>query len=175
MNRDRVPTARLRRALVTWASVVALAATGAAAAQADGVTFDVEILRVDLVVNDDGETVERFEPVTEAVPGEEIEYRVTVRNEGSRIYRPGTLPVRLPIGEGVRYVAGSVGPVDGDLVVDASVDGGETFTSLPADPDADDGDADAFDPAAVDTLRWTFTVPFEPGMERVLVYRVQVL
>lgn len=173
MNRVRISIASLRHVLLTWASVVALAATGAAAAQAEGVAFDVEILRVDLVVNDDGETVERFEPVTEAVPGEEVEYRVTVRNEGARIYRPGTLPVRLPIGEGVRYVAGSAGPVDGDLVVEASVDGGATFTSLPAG--AAEGDGEPFDPTAVDTLRWTFTVPFEPGMERVLVYRVQVL
>ena len=173
MRRALRPLAALRRTLLLLASAAWLATAATAVAQADGIAFDVEILRVDLVVNDEGETVERFEPVQEAPPGEEIEYRVTVRNDGSRIYRPGTLPIRLPIGEGVQYVEGSVGPLGGDLVVEASVDGGATFTELPVE--AAEGDAPAFDPAAVDTLRWTPSVPFEPGMEFVLVYRVQVL
>lgn len=191
---------------------------GAAVAQADGIVFDIEILRVDLVRGEDGDIVERFVPVEEAVPGEVIEYRVTAVNEGDIIYRPGTVVVTLPFGEGLAYIEDSATPSSDRVVTEFTADGGATYSEPPvliadtgtpeADSDADSdppgprdgdstdddstaGDQDAVDqdagdaageagqraarPAEYDAIRWTFSVPFEPGQEELLVYRVEVL
>lgn len=194
-----------RRLSAVVFALVALAWWGAAVAQADGIVFDVEILRVDLVRGEEGETVERFVPVEEAVPGEVIEYRVTAVNEGDIIYRPGTVVVTLPIGQGLAYVEDSATPSSDRVVTEFSADGGASYSeppilipdTEPAEPEPDDtdpGDTDpgdtepdddaeapeeaglrAADPAEYDAIRWTFSVPFEPGQEELLVYRVEVL
>lgn len=193
-----------RRLSAVVFALVALAWWGAAVAQADGIVFDVEILRVDLVRGEEGETVERFVPVEEAVPGEVIEYRVTAVNEGDIIYRPGTVVVTLPIGQGLAYIEDSATPSSDRVVTEFSADGGASYSeppvlipdTEPAEPEPDDtdpGDTDpgdtepddaeapeeagsrAADPAEYDAIRWTFSVPFEPGQEELLVYRVEVL
>lgn len=194
-----------RRLSAVVFALAALAWWGAAVAQADGIVFDVEILRVDLVRGEEGETVERFVPVEEAVPGEVIEYRVTAVNEGDIIYRPGTVVVTLPIGQGLAYVEDSATPSSDRVVTEFSADGGASYSeppvlipdTEPAEPEPDDtdpGDTDpgdtepdddaeapeeaglrAADPAEYDAIRWTFSVPFEPGQEELLVYRVEVL
>src|SRR6056297_996540 len=179
------------------AAVLALAALtwwGAAVAQADGIVFDVEILRVDLVRGEEGGTVERFVPVEEAVPGEVIEYRVTAVNEGDIIYRPGTVVVTLPIGQGLAYIQDSATPSSDRVVTEFSADGGASYAEPPVlipdtdpagtdpaetEPDDEEATEDAglraADPAEYDAIRWTFSVPFEPGQEELLVYRVEVL
>jgi len=183
---------------------------GAAVAQADGIVFDVEIFRVDLVRGEEGETVERFVPVEEAVPGEVIEYRVTAVNEGDIIYRPGTVVVTLPIGQGLAYIEDSATPSSDRVLTEFSADGGASYSEPPVlisdtdpagtdpsetdpsgtdpsgtDPSETESDEDvedleeagqrAADPAEYDAIRWTFSVPFEPGEEELLVYRVEVL
>ncbi len=189
---------------------MAMAWWGAAVAQADGIVFDVEIFRVDLVRGDDGDIVERFVPVEEAVPGEVIEYRVTAVNDGDIIYRPGTVVVTLPFGDGLAYIEDSATPSSDRVVTEFTADGGASYAEPPVliadagtadadadsadpDPDVDPGDADPTDadqddadapdeagqraarPAEYDAIRWTFSVPFEPGQEELLVYRVEVL
>jgi uncharacterized repeat protein (TIGR01451 family) len=181
---------RLRRTALAALAVLALAVVGVAAAQADDIAFEVEILRVDLVRGDDGEPTERFVPVEEAIPGEIIEYRVTAINEGDIIYRPGTVVVTLPIGEGVRYVEDSATPTSERWVIEFSADGGQTFSEPPvlvpvasAEDDAvdqaEEGDAGeserrAASPGEYDAIRWTFAEQFEPGQEERLTYRVEV-
>ena len=186
---------RLRRTAMAALAVLALAVVGVAAAQADDIAFEVEIVRVDLVRGEDGEPTERFVPVEEAIPGEIIEYRVTTINEGDIIYRPGTVVVTLPIGEGVRYVEDSAGPTSERWVIEFSADGGETFSEppvlvvvgTPAEDGAQDGEdrgrrggfrggveRRAADPSEYDAIRWTFAEQFEPGQEEILTYRVEV-
>lgn len=146
----------------------------AAFAQAEGIEFQVEIFRVDLVRDDDGEITERFVEVNEAVPGEEIEYRITTTNESDVIYRPGTVVVTLPIGEDLAYVEGSAGPSDDDrIVIEFSADGGDTFSTPPVLLE-EDGERETADPEDYDHIRWTFGLPFEPGQEEILYYRVEV-
>ncbi len=198
-----------RRLSAVVFALATLAWWGAAVAQADGIVFDVEILRVDLVRGEEGGTVERFVPVEEAVPGEVIEYRVTAVNEGDIIYRPGTVVVTLPIGQGLAYIQDSATPSSDRVVTEFSADGGASYAEPPVlipdtdpagtDPaDTDPSDTDpsetdpaetepddeeatedaglrAADPAEYDAIRWTFSVPFEPGQEELLVYRVEVL
>lgn len=175
---------RARRILIAAALLVAWVLTGVGLAQADAITFDVEIVRVDLVRGEDGDVVERFVPVQEAIPGEVIEYRVTAINEGDVIYRPGTVVVTLPIGEGLAYLEDSATPSSDRVVTEFSADGGATYAEPPVlvtstrDEEDDDGGEEATrvaDPADYDHIRWTFSVPFEPGQEETLVYRVEVL
>src|SRR6056297_421144 len=148
-----------RRLSAVVFALATLAWWGAAVAQADGIVFDVEILRVDLVRGEEGGTVERFVPVEEAVPGEVIEYRVTAVNEGDIIYRPGTVVVTLPIGEGVAYLEDSATPSSDRVVTEFSADGGTTFSEPPVLVAGDDGDGErAADPADYDAIRWTFQV-----------------
>lgn len=174
MTNDTPARARARSTVTAF--VVALAAlllAGPALAQSDDIAFDVEIFRVDLVRGDDGEITDRFVPVEEAIPGEVIEYRVTARNDGDIIFRPGTVVVTLPIGDGVAYVEGSATPSSDEVVTEFSADGGETFSEPPVLVTAD-GDESAAAPEAYDVIRWTLQVPFEPGEERTFVYRVEV-
>lgn len=194
-----------RRILIVASLLAAWALSGAAVAQADGIVFDVEIVRVDLVRGEDGDIEERFVPVEEAIPGEVIEYRVTATNQGDVIYRPGTIVVTLPIGDGLAYLADSATPSSERVVTEFSADGGVSYSEPPvlvaAAPDEDEGDGTeddgsegdgvegdaregagegdeaasrAADPAEYDHIRWTFSVPFEPGQEELLVYRVEV-
>jgi uncharacterized repeat protein (TIGR01451 family) len=190
MTMLNVAPSRLRWTAMAALAVLALAVVGVAAAQAEDIAFEVEILRVDLVRGDDGEPTERFVPVEEAIPGEIIEYRVTAVNEGDIIYRPGTVVVTLPIGEGVRYVEGSATPTSERWVIEFSADGGETFSEPPvlvpvgaaAEDDGEEGDAAeegeserrAAEPSEYDAIRWTFAEQFEPGQEELLTYRVEV-
>src|SRR6056297_2543627 len=131
MTMLNVAPSRLPRTAMAALAVLALAFVGVATAQADDIAFEVEILRVDLVRGEDGEPTERFVPVEEAIPGEIIEYRVTAVNEGDIIYRPGTVVVTLPIGEGVRYVEDSATPTSERWVIEFSADGGQTFSEPP--------------------------------------------
>jgi uncharacterized repeat protein (TIGR01451 family) len=175
-----------RRILIAATLLAAWALTGAVVAQADGIVFDVEIVRVDLVRGEDGDIEERFVPVEEAIPGEVIEYRVTARNQGDVIYRPGTVVVTLPIGEGLAYLEGSATPSSERVVTEFSADGGVSYAEPPvlvavasesdgADgADGSDAESRVAEPAEYDHIRWTFSVPFEPGQEELLVYRVEV-
>lgn len=173
--------AMTRRILLAAAFAASFVLLGRASAQADAIAFDVEIFRVDLVRGDDGDIVERFVPVSEAIPGEIIEYRVTAVNEGEIIYRPGTVVVTLPIGDGLVYVEGSATPTSDRVVTEFSADGALTFSEPPVlvtvaegdDPGAEP-EQRAADPSEYDHIRWTFSVPFEPEQRERLAYRVEV-
>mgnify|MGYP003565177293 CR=1 FL=1 len=161
---------------VTRALLALLAALtlGVVAAQSNDITFAYEVLRVDLVRGDDGAPTEQLTPTEAAFPGEILEYRVTARNDGNLFYRPGRVVVQLPIGEGATYVPDSASTDPDLLVAELSVDGGETFVTIPADgQDASEAYA-AIDPADATHLRWTFTILFEPDQEETLSYRVEL-
>lgn len=140
-------------------------------AAADTIRMEVEILRVDRGRDADGAANERFAAVSEAVPGDLVEYRVHVVHTGDAPIAAGLVVVTVPFGEGVAYVEGSAGPLNGEeVLVDFSADGGTTFDAPPLVV----GD-DVAQPEAYDAIRWTFLTPFEPNEEHVLFYRVEVL
>lgn len=160
------------RVAVAWTAVAVTTAFGLAQS-GDAVTFRIEILRVDLVVGEDGKPTERFVEVTEAVPGEVVEYRIAVRNEGDVIFRPGTVVITLPFGDGVSYQAETATTVPGQIFVEFSADGGDTYAEPPVLV-GPDGDRTVADPGDYDHVRWTFLEPFAPDEVRALVYRVVV-
>ncbi len=171
MTRAATNSVRFVRTLLT--AIVLLGLAAAASAQADAIRFEVETFRVDLV-REDGEIVERLVPVDEAIPGEEIEYRVTARHDGDVIYRPGTVVVTVPLGEGVAYVAESATPSDDRILTEFSADGGTSFSEPGTVQRSDEDGGGTAGPDDYTHVRWTFTTLFEPDQEETLVYRVTV-
>lgn len=140
-------------------------------APAEGIVSRVEIFRVDRN-GDDGS--ERFTPVSEALPGDVVEYRLHVRNESGTDHGPGRVVVSVPIPEMVAYVPDSAGPPDEERVlIEFSVDGGETYATPPVLIE-EDGVRTTVPPADYDHVRWTLVVPLEAGAEETLYYRVEV-
>ncbi len=144
-----------------------------AVAQSNDITFAYEILRVDLVRDDDGQTVERLTPTESAFAGEVLEYRVTARNDGNLFHRPGRVMVQVPIGPGTSYVPGTAKTDPDRLVAELSIDGGTTFITIPADGQEASEAYAAIDPTDATHLRWTVTTFFEPDQEETLTYRVE--
>ena len=137
----------------------------------EGLPMQVEVLRVDTVPGSDGGRVERFEPVTEALPGDVVEYRITVVNETEAPIEAGLVVVTVPIPEGVAYIENSAGPAAGDrALLEFSADGGESYGEPPVLVDRS-----VAPPEEYDAIRWTFLQPFEPGEEETVYYRVDVL
>lgn len=132
----------------------------------DSIEFQVEMYRVDLYRDDQGDEVERLVEVTDAVRGQEIEFQVTAVNEGDRIYRPYEFLATMDIPEGLVYLEGTAEDEDGTFLVEYSADGGESFVEA--------GEPGAPDPAEIDTIQWVYTERFEPGDEITFSYRVTV-
>lgn len=171
MTRTVAATVRALSSLAL--ALMALLLAPFALAQGDAIAFEIETFRVDLV-REDGEIVERFVPVDEAIPGEEIEYRVTARHTGDVIYRPGTVVVTVPFGDGVAYQEGSATPSSDRVLTEFSADGGATYAEPPVLIDDGEGDRRSAGPDAYTHVRWTFSILFEPEQEEELVYRVTV-
>ncbi len=148
--------------------MVALALAGAQ--QASPVTLRLEAFLVSEVAAPDGGTVEEFTPTTTALPGEVVEYRLTIVNEGNRTLPPNTVMVRGPIPETARYLEGSATPSSEEVLTEFSADGGQTFSEPPVMLGAG-RPAGAED---LNVIRWTVLVPLEPGVIMNFVYRVEV-
>lgn len=129
-------------------------------AQAENIRFDVEIYRVD----ESNELV----PADQVDPGDILEYRITATNDGDIIYRPRTVVVKVPVGDGVSYLGGTATPTSEQVTTEFSADGGETFFEPPVRVNRR-----AADPEDYDAIRWTFKVRFEPGQEERLTYRAR--
>lgn len=167
--KHRVPVA-LRTALVAlWA----LSAVATAQDATNPVAVDLEVYVVSQVTRDDGTREERFTAATEARPGQVVEYRLIVRNVGEETLPAGIVVVTGPVPEGTQFVPFSATPSDEGLLTEHSADRGTTF----AEGNVFVGEGDQrriADPTQYDAVRWTLLEPFEPGQQRVLVYRVTV-
>lgn len=117
----------------------------------------------------DGAKVVMREPVTKAVPGQEIIYVITYRN-------PGTVPaadVRVDnaVPKGLVYRPGSA--EGAGTRIELSVDGGKHFGELGSARVVQPGGASR--PARgedVTNIRWLVLQPVEPGAEGSVSYRV---
>lgn len=168
-----MPTRAFRILLLSFALAL-LASVPAqdegAVARDEGLAMQVEVLRVDTVAGSDGDRVERFEPATEALPGDVVEYRITVANETDAAIGAGVVVVTVPIPEGVDYIENSAGPAAGErVVIEFSADGGESYDEPPVLVERS-----VASPEEYDAIRWTFLEPFEPDDEETVYYRVEV-
>lgn len=165
----RTPSA-LRTVLVAaWALFAVAAAQGAT----NPVAIDVEVYVVSQVTRDDGTREERFTAASEARPGQIVEYRLIVRNVGDETLPAGIVVITGPVPEGTQFVPFSATPSDDGLLTEYSADRGTTFFETNVFVGVGDQRRIA-EPTTYDAVRWTFLADFEPGQERVLVYRVTV-
>lgn len=153
--------------------IVALLFASPVLAQENPISVRVEIYIVSMVTRDDGAREERFEPATQARPGQIIEYRLVVRNI-SRITQPaGVVQLFGPVPAGTTFVPFSATQSGETRLTEFSADGGETFAEANVFIEVD-GDRAIADPTEYTTVRWTLLEELEPDVERVLRYRVTV-
>ncbi len=152
--------------------------TGWGVAQTEPVTVQLAAFVVTTVTNDDGTVTETFTEAAEARPGQMVEYRVLVRNDGVETLPVGTVAVAGPVPATTRYLADTAS--SGDLVkTEFSADGGQAFMAAPVMITVvnDQGEEEQVvaEPDQYDAVRWTLQEALQPGAEHVLVYRVTVL
>lgn len=119
----------------------------------------------------DGKVQKKRQPVTTALPGAEITYIITYRNNGTR---PATdVVVNNPVPAAMVYQAGSA---DGaGTRIEVSVDGGKQYGALEAlRVKAADGSLRAARGEDVTHVRWTVLGAVAPGKEGSVSYRATV-
>ena len=181
---SRVSNSRVGRS--TWvflfALVVAWAATGWAAAQAEPVTVTLEAFVVTTVTQDDGTVTETFTAAAEARPGQVVEYRVLVRNDGAETLPAGAVVVAGPVPATTAYLADTAS--GGDLVTtefsaELAADGSPVFMAAPVmmtvTNEAGEQKRVVANPDQYTGVRWTLQEALPPGAQHNLVYRVEVL
>ena len=139
----------------------ALAATlfaGAALAETD---VDLTVLRpvVETAIVDgvEVETID-YEPVTSAVPGETLTYRISLSNDSTA--SADDIRMVLPVDDSLTFVPGSL-RTDTGALLSVSVDSGATFGDLEALEISRDGEA--VPATAADVTSLAITVPTLSG------------
>ncbi len=139
-----------------------VAAVGIAAAQDQPIKITSSALVEKTVVNEKGEKELVRMPATKVLPGEEVVFVNTYRNEG--IAPADNVVINNAIPEHMVYVGESA--TGENTAVTYSVDGGKTFGPL-LELTVTEADG-ATRPAAsldVTNIRWTRTAPLPPGAE----------
>lgn len=166
------------RRLAALAVVLALGAAATAAAE---VTLETSVNKVQRTLDDSDRIARELVPVDEVVPGEELRYTITFRNDSGMVVDAERIVITNPIPDGTVYVSGSAG---GDAArVEYSLDG-ENFTetepqpraaapataapgtAAPGSAEAGSGTGPAADEAPaspVRSLRWTYQAALPPG------------
>lgn len=143
-------------------------------AQADPIAVRVEIYLVSRVTLEDGTREDRFEPTTQARPGQLVEYRMIVANISSVTQPAGVVQILAPVPRGTRFVPFSASKSSEQLLTEFSADAGEEFGEETVFVTREDGQRGIADPTEYNLVRWTILEELEPGAEVTLVYRVTV-
>jgi len=140
-----------------------------ALAMAD-VTLKTEAFRIVAVAQNDGSTIEEWQPAGQAVPGDQIGFRISYSNEGSE--RATAVLINNPIPEDAVYIANSA--TGAGSTITYSVDGGNTFAAasqLTVKENGEDRPAKAED---FTNVRWQLTQPVEAGASGKVEYQVRI-
>lgn len=120
------------------------------------------------VAGKDGKKTVKREPLTNAVPGQEIIYVITYRNTGTEPVQ--NVVVNNPVPKELAYVANSA--QGNGTRLEASVDGGKSFgVFAQLTVKGADGKTRAANGSDVTHLRWTLTTPLKGGGEGDVTYR----
>ncbi len=156
--------------------LILIFALGLALAQTDPVSYRLEAYVVSEVTAEDGSKEERFTQASTARPGQVVEYRLFVLNEGETTLPSGTVVLTGPVPEGTSFLAGSATPSSERLLTEFSADGGETFSEPPVIITVTDDQGQEnrviAEPETYTAVRWTLLVPLEPNQEESFFYRV---
>ncbi len=166
--------ARSLSRLITIAGLVcAISATTMVAANPQ-VVLDVGVEREEVTVNESGTSVVERRPVTRANPGDLLVYTVTASNFG--VSPAANATVEDPIPSGTVLVLDGFG--QGPLPTEASLDGGETWQTFPAEVEVvrNDGVRQVLPaPAPSYThLRWVLDGQLAPGDSKDVSFKVRV-
>lgn len=153
------------------AAVVVASATISTLANAAGLELKAEGFREVEVTDAAGKKSKQLQPVTGAVPGQEVVYVITYRNTGAKPAE--NVKVKNPVPKGLVYVPGSANAPGAQ--VDVSVDGGKQFGALEKlKVPGGDGKPRAATAADVTTVRWILAAPVKAGAEGKVSYRARV-
>jgi uncharacterized repeat protein (TIGR01451 family) len=144
---------------------------GAQAAPKSPVVVTIVSNTEEVYKNDKGEMVKRLVPVTKAVPGGEIVYTLTYKNQGTQ---PATnVVVNDPIPREVAYRDGTAfGP---GTEIEFSVDGAKTWGKAEAlKVTGADGRARAATGADYTHIRWKLPGALTPGQSGFVRYRATI-
>lgn len=166
----------MSRGIRRLAALAVVLALGAAATAAAEVTLETSVSKVQRTLDDSDRIARELVPVDEVVPGEELRYTITFRNDSGMVVDAERIVITNPIPDGTVYVSGSAG---GDAArVEYSVDG-DNFTetepqpraaapatAAPGSAEAGSGTGPAADEAPaspVRSLRWIYQAALPPG------------
>ncbi len=135
----------------------------------------LESFIVEEVVLEDGSVEEQFTPAEFTDPGNTIEYRVNLFNQGDTALE-GVQAVG-PIPEDTFYLDGSAA-VSEEAWLEFSIDGGQTFAAAPITITIvnEEGEEEevTVPPENYTTVRWILLTPLEVEQSKSFSYRVEV-
>ena len=173
MNRYHNP---IYTSILKMMAMVLLLTAGVAWTQDNPIVIRLEHYIVSVITAEDGSKQERFFESETARPGEVIEYRLFVSNQGERTLPAGTVMITGPIPEGTSFVDGSATPDSENVLTEFSADG-SSYASPPIIIEPEDGAEEErriVAPEDYQSVRWTILVPTEPYQEQTFFYRVIV-
>ena len=167
------------RRFIQFAFVTALLLTGplvgaVVAQERPNVVLAVGVEREEVLVDDRGRAVVEREPVRQVNPGDLLVYTLTAENQGTA--PASRARIQDPIPQGTVLVLDGF---DGSPIpTEASIDGGQTWQSFPAEIDMTDAEGNArraMAPARSYThLRWVLDGELAPGDSREMTFKVRV-
>lgn len=153
-------------ALCLWLSPVL--ATAAATDAPPGMQLKTEAFREVDVTDKSGKKEKKRQPLTRALPGQEVIYDITYRNAGSKPAEKVVVNNAVP--KGLIYQPGSA--QGAGTRIEFSVDGGQTYGALETlRVTGADGKPRAAKADEVTHLRWTLMTALKPGAEGKVSYR----
>lgn len=145
----------------------ALAAAAAAGAPT-GMQLKTEAFQEVEVAGKDGKKEKKRQPLTRALPGQEVIYDISYHNASSKPAE--AVVVNNPVPRGLSYLPGSA--QGAGTRIEFSVDGGKTYGALEALKVAGaDGRPRAAKAEEVTHIRWTLLAALKPAAEGRVTYR----
>lgn len=151
------------------ALLLLVAASSSAWAQG---TLDVNttVQKETVVVTEEGEEVRELVPAETVIPGERVVYTITFRNTGAE--PADNVIITNPISENLTYVAESAfGP---GMVLEFSVDGGETFAAADDLTIEEDGESRPASAEDYTHIRWVMQDDLASGAQGMARFTAQL-
>ncbi|MEQ8859360.1 MAG: hypothetical protein RIC56_12000 [Pseudomonadales bacterium] len=155
-----------------WLALGLLTFCGAAAAD---VVLETAVSKVESTLDGGGRVKRELVPAEDVVPGEELRYSITFRNDSPVAVGAERIVITNPIPEGTSYVTGSAGGVD--TLLEYSTDGQNFGSVEPADGADGAGPAGvAVGPAGspVRSVRWIYQQELRPGASSEVFFHVRI-
>ncbi len=136
------------------------------------IALESQVQKVEHIEHDDGQVETRLVDADSVVPGDELRYTISFRNEGDEPIDPNSIVITDPLPRATRYIDGTA--FGAGARVTYSVDRGQSF----ADPEAlyveSNGTRRQATPEDYTAIRWEFEPGLEPGEASHVSFNVQL-